>query len=86
MRKLDVKDKRFKFVDSATLDSDLVVRPNISYWQDASTYKNNPVAMGALFVLITIILMALFSPIIRKMDYQTVVTQNKNLSPNAEFW
>lgn len=87
MSKLEVKDKRFEFVDSSTLDSDLVIRPNISYWQDAwRRLKKNPVAMGALFVLIALILLAILAPIIRKMDYQTVVTQNKNLSPNSEFW
>lgn len=82
-----LKDKRFEFVDSSTLDSDLVVRPNISYWQDAwRRLKKNPVAMGALFVLIAIILLAIFAPIVRNMDYQTVVTQSKNLSPSGEFW
>ncbi|MGG7059568.1 ABC transporter permease [Clostridium nigeriense] len=87
MKKLKVKDKRFEFVDSSTLESDLVVRPNISYWQDAwRRLKKNPVAMGALFVLIALILMAIFAPIIRNMDYETVVTTKKNLSPNSEFW
>lgn len=87
MNKLKVKDKRFELVDSSTLDSELVVRPNISYWQDAwRRLKKNPVAMGALFVLVVIILMAIFAPIIRNMDYQTVVTAKKNLSPSSEFW
>ena len=87
MKNLEVKDKRFEFVDLSTLDSDLVVRPNISYWQDAwRRLKKNPVAMGALFVLIAIVLMAIFAPIIRNMDYQTVVTEKKNLSPNSQFW
>ncbi|MDU5109290.1 MAG: ABC transporter permease [Clostridium sp.] len=82
-----LKDKRFEFVDSSTLDSDLVVRPNISYWQDAwRRLKKNPVAMGALFVLIAIILLAIFAPIVRNLDYQTVVTQKKNLTPSGEFW
>lgn len=87
MNKLEVKDKRFERVDLATLDSDLVVRPNISYWQDAwRRLKKNPVAMGALFILVVIILMAIFMPIIRNLDYQTVETSKKNLSPNSDFW
>ena len=87
MQKLEVKNKKFEFVDLSTLDSELVVRPNISYWQDAwRRLKKNPVAMGALFVLIAIIFMAVFAPIIRNMDFRTVVTQKKNLSPNSEFW
>ena len=87
MQKLEVKNKKFEFVDLSTLDSELVVRPNISYWQDAwRRLKKNPVAMGALFVLIAIIFMAVFAPMIRNMDYQTVVTKKKNLLPNSEFW
>ena len=87
MNKLKVKDKRFELVDSSTLDSDLVVRPNISYWQDAwRRLKKNPVAIGALCILFVIISMAIFMPIIRNLDYQTVVTEKKNLSPSSEFW
>lgn len=87
MNKLKVKDKRFELVDLSTLDSDLVVRPNISYWQDAwRRLKKNPVAMGALCILFVIISMAIFMPIIRNLDYQTVVTEKKNLSPSSEFW
>ncbi|WP_278599546.1 ABC transporter permease [Clostridium tertium] len=87
MNKLKVKDKRFELVDSSTLDSDLVVRPNISYWQDAwRRLKKNPVAMGSLCILFVIISMAIFMPIIRNLDYQTVVTEKKNLSPSSEFW
>ncbi|WP_294186916.1 ABC transporter permease [uncultured Clostridium sp.] len=82
-----VKDKRFEFVDISTLDSDQVVRPNISYWKDAwRRLKKNPIAMGSLFVLIVIIFMAIFAPIIKNIDYETVVTSKKNLSPNGEFW
>ena len=66
---------------------EVVVRPNISYWKDAwRRLKKNPVAMGALFVLIGLILMSVLAPIIRNMDYETVVTSKKNLSPNSEFW
>ena len=82
-----IKDSRFELVDSSKLISEVVVRPNISYWKDAwRRLKKNPVAMGALFVLIGLILMSVLAPIIRNMDYETVVTSKKNLSPNSEFW
>ena len=82
-----IKDSRFELVDSSKLNSEVVVRPNISYWKDAwRRLKKNPVAMGALFVLIGLILMSVLAPIIRNMDYETVVTSKKNLSPNSEFW
>ena len=82
-----IKDSRLELVDSSKLNSEVVVRPNISYWKDAwRRLKKNPVAMGALFVLIGLILMSVLAPIIRNMDYETVVTSKKNLSPNSEFW
>jgi hypothetical protein len=69
-----IKDSRFELVDSSKLNSEVVVRPNISYWKDAwRRLKKNPVAMGALFVLIGLILMSVLAPIIRNMDYETVV-------------
>ena len=64
-----IKDSRFELVDSSKLNSEVVVRPNISYWKDAwRRLKKNPVAMGALFVLIGLILMSVLAPIIRNMD------------------
>ena len=82
-----IKDSRFELVDQAKLNSEVVVRPNISYWKDAwRRLRKNPVAMTALFVLLAIILMSVFAPILRNMDYETVVTAKKNFSPNSEFW
>ena len=50
-----LKDSRFELIDSSKLDADLVVRPNISYWKDAwRRLKKNPIAMGALFILLVI--------------------------------
>ena len=62
-----LKDSRFELIDSSKLDADLVVRPNISYWKDAwRRLKKNPIAMGALFILLVIILMSVFAPINRQ--------------------
>ena len=86
MKTVEIKDKKFEFVDSSTLNADLVVRPNISYWKDAwRRFKQNKIAMIFLGLLVLIILIAIFGPIIRKMDHLTVVTANKDLSPSKEF-
>ena len=82
-----IKDSRFELVDSSKLNSEVVVRPNISYWKDAwRRLKKNPVAMVALVVLIGTYINVGFSTNNKKMDYETVVTSKKNLSPNSEFW
>ena len=50
-----VKDKRFELVDLSKLNSEEVVRPNISYLKDAwRRLKKNPVAMVALVVLVLV--------------------------------
>ena len=48
-----VEAKKFQLADRSKFSGDEVVRPNISYWQDAwRRLKKNKLAMLALFVLI----------------------------------
>ena len=82
-----VKDKRFELVDLSKLNSEEVVRPNISYWKDAwRRLKKNPVAMVALVVLVLVTIIAIIGPHIKNLDYLTIVTSAKNKGPSSEFW
>ena len=82
-----VKDKRFELVDLSKLNSEEVVRPNISYWKDAwRRLKKNPVAMVALVVLVLVTIIAIIGPHIKNLDYLTIVTSAKNQGPSSEFW
>ncbi|MCQ2968887.1 MAG: ABC transporter permease [Clostridium sp.] len=82
-----VKDNRFELVDLSKLNSEEVVRPNISYWKDAwRRLKKNPVAMVALVVLSLVTIIAIIGPYIKNLDYLTIVTSLKNQGPSSEFW
>lgn len=67
--------------------SEAVVRPNISYWQDAwRRLKNNKVAIFCLFFLIFIVLMCVFQPILSSHSYMEQLTSRTNEGPSIEHW
>lgn len=86
MQKIEIKDKRFELVDQAKLNSDLVIRANISFWQDSwRRLKKNKVSMTALFILLIIISGILIIPIASPKDYITTDITKMNLRPSKEF-
>lgn len=85
MEKID--GKMFEAVDRSTLDSESIVRPNITYWQDAwRRLKKNPIAMISLVVLILLIIMCVIGPYIRGYDFIKINSQDKNISPCSKYW
>ncbi|MFC5529902.1 ABC transporter permease [Cohnella yongneupensis] len=50
-----------------TTNADAIVRPSLTYWQDAwRRLRTNKMAMGGLFILIGIILLAIIAPWVSK--------------------
>ncbi len=83
---MEAKD-RFKKVEPGRFNSDLIVRPTISYWQDAwRRLKKNPIAMLALGLLAASIIMCIIGPLLRNLDYITINGKEKNLAPTAKYW
>jgi oligopeptide transport system permease protein len=77
----------FEAVDCSTLNSDAIVRPNITYWQDAwRRLKKNPIAMISLVVLVILIIMVIVGPYIRGFDFISINSKDKNLMPSAKYW
>ncbi len=65
--------------------SETLVRPSISYWQDAvRRLKKNKVAMLSLFFLIFMILMCIFAPYIYPHPYNEQNIAMTNQGPTAE--
>lgn len=82
-----VKDARFTIVGCENTDKEVIVRPTITYAQDAwRRLRKNPVAMGALVVLLLLTLMAVFGPTLCGQDYTAQNIINKNQLPSAEHW
>lgn len=80
------KDK-FKIVGINKDETDLIVRPNLTYWQDAwRRLKKNKVAMISLVALILLVILVLFGPAISGKNYQTQNLKIANQKPSGEFW
>jgi len=80
-------DKRFVIEGCADADKEAIVRPTITYAQDAwRRLKQNPIAMISLAVLALMVVMALFGPIACGQDYTFIEATNKNQPPSSEHW
>ncbi len=65
--------------------SETLVRPSISYWQDAvRRLKKNKIAMISLFFLIFMILMCIFAPYVYPHPYNEQNIAITNQTPTAE--
>jgi dipeptide transport system permease protein len=82
-----IPDDWFVPIQKNESDAEAVVRPSLSYWQDAwRRLLKNKLAMMGLFFLSFLTFMAIFGPFIspHTVDHQDLV--NQNLSPSSEHW
>ncbi|KAA5808088.1 ABC transporter permease [Thermoanaerobacterium thermosaccharolyticum] len=80
---VDISKDKFEIIGANASESQSIVRPSISYWQDAwRRLKMNKVAMASLVFLILLVLMAIFGPYMRPFDYahQDLFNTNKPFS------
>ena len=69
----------FQPLETQTHTDDEIVRPSITYWQDAwRRLKTNKPAMISLAVIIIIILSAIFVPLVWPYDYSTQIRGHEN--------
>jgi len=84
---MEVTKERFKPIDKSGPVKEAIVRPSLTYWQDAwRRLKKNKLAMFGLITLVLLILFAIFGPIFTSYDYATQNYNIKNLKPNGEHW
>ncbi|MGM8215746.1 ABC transporter permease [Bacillaceae bacterium W0354] len=77
----------FKPLDKQEHNKEEVVRPSLSYWQDAwRRLRKNKMAMGGLFFLIILGFMAIFGPYLTEYDVRTQNLPNQNQPPSKEHW
>ncbi|PFA67087.1 diguanylate cyclase [Bacillus sp. AFS015802] len=83
----DVKDEWFTPKKRNKEDAEAVVRPSLSYWQDAwKRLLKNKLAMLGLVFLTGLIVMAVIGPIISPHDVTKQTLSNQNLPPSGEHW
>src|SRR3712207_8895417 len=79
--------EKFKFIDKTNTESEKILRPSMSYWQDAwRRLKQNKVAIVALIILILITILTMIGPSISGKNFAQVNNQLINLAPSSEHW
>ncbi|GAA0775729.1 ABC transporter permease [Clostridium subterminale] len=79
--------EKFQIIGCDNLDSEGILRPSMTYWQDAwRRLKKNKVAMVSLVLLGLIALMTIIGPMIGKFEYQATNNDMLNMKPNSTYW
>lgn len=82
MNEVSLHKELFKRVEIDAQESEQVVRPSMSYFQDAwRRLKKNKVAMVSLGFLIFLLLMCIFAPMIYPINYEAQDLMNTNQTP-----
>ncbi|TCJ03686.1 ABC transporter permease [Cytobacillus praedii] len=83
----NIPDEWFVLKVKDQTEAEAVVRPSLSYWQDAwRRLLKNKLAMAGLTFLILLIVMAIFGPIISPHDAAEQKLVNQNLPPSSKHW
>lgn len=64
-----------------------IVRPSITYWQDAwRRLRKNKIAMLSMLVLIVISVLCIFEPIFSKVDFSAQAVEFAHQAPGGSHW
>jgi oligopeptide transport system permease protein len=84
---VDLNDRLLTKITKSKEDLNKVVRPSLTYWQDAwIKLKKNRIATVSLVVILVYVGFAIFAPMLSKYDYISQNAATMNLRPNAEHW
>jgi len=84
---VELSKEKFQIIGCDNLDSEGILRPSMTYWQDAwRRLKKNKVAMISLVLLGLIALMTIIGPMIGKFEYQATNNDMLNVKPNSTYW
>lgn len=87
MNSIDIKENLWKPLSQEERDSEKMVRPSLTYWQDVwRRLKKNKIAMGSLVFLILLFLIAIFGPMISKHSYSDQDLMMASQLPSSEHW
>jgi oligopeptide transport system permease protein len=83
----EISKEKFQIIGCNNLDAEGILRPSMTYWQDAwRRLKKNKVAMVSLVLLGLIILMTIIGPMISKFAYDATNNDMLNKKPNSTYW
>lgn len=82
----EISKEKFQIIGCNNLDAEGILRPSMTYWQDAwRRLKKNKVAMVSLVLLGLIILMTIIGPMISKFAYDATNNDMLNKKPNSTY-
>lgn len=77
----------FEKVPSADKNSEAIVRPSLTYWQDVwRRLKENKLAMIGLTFVVLITIIAIIGPLLSKYNYYSQGLDMANQPPSAAHW
>jgi len=84
----ELSNDKFEILGCEDINSDQIVRPNISFWQDAwRRLKKNKVATFSLILLIFLGIMSVIGPWMRsEFGINAIDKSTMNLKPNGIHW
>jgi oligopeptide transport system permease protein len=82
-----MNDDRFKLLTAEEKKTEAIVRPSVTYLEDAwRRLKANKTSFVSLITIIVIILSAIFVPVLSRYTYEAQVLRDKNLGVSAAHW
>ncbi|WP_373899047.1 ABC transporter permease [Haloimpatiens sp. FM7315] len=83
----DLSKEKFQIVGCENFDSEEILRPNVTYWQDAwRRLKENKIAMLSLVILVVLAVMCIIGPHLTKFGYEVQDSKIINNTPNGTHW
>jgi oligopeptide transport system permease protein len=84
---MDLRQEQFKRIGINEEKSQAIIRPSMTYWQDAwRRLKKNPVAMASLLLIIVFAVMAFVGPLMTPYNYYENELLNGDKGPSLQHW
>ena len=85
--KIELNDHLLQKIEKDKDNLNKVVRPSLTYWQDAwIKLRKNKVATVSLFIIMIYVLFAIFAPMLSNYDHVSQNAAARNLRPSSEHW
>ncbi|MGB4338595.1 MAG: ABC transporter permease [Bacillota bacterium] len=84
---MEYSPELFQQVPKDIASAEAIVRPSVTYWQDAwRRLKQNKMAMVGLWTIAAILLIAIFGPMVSPYSYSDQDLASQNQGPSRAHW
>lgn len=85
--KLNLTKDMFQPIEKDLKQAEAIVRPSLTYWQDAwMRLKKHKLAMTGLVIIALLIFMAIVGPYMNEFDYRENHLDKTYQAPGSEYW